>query len=150
MAAKIFNYGYQSLASVYVTVQRQSDDFFLQSDGSFGASSAVIPMPEIFGGFYQYVDNVEAWDTGNYNVLINLNPDGLFGFVQYVSGNTQIGFLEAASVTSKNTTSSLLSKISDQQAAIDAQAKTIVILGEKIDSFQSILNRGIYHSSTPE
>ncbi len=151
---KKFCVAYTGSVLVNLTVQRRSDDFYLQADGSFGVAIDYITMTET-AGFYQYSTDVEVWNTGEYNVVMreNLgggNYNGILGFYQWISGDTQIGWVEASSVTSKNTTSSVNTELQSMSALLTAQASQLSVMSDRIDSLQQVLSRRDYGSGTTQ
>ncbi len=150
---KKFCAGYATGSLVTVCVKRRSDGWYLLSDGSFSNAPEFIPMLESPNGYYEYSTDVEVWDTGEYNVLIALNVgggdyDGILAYFQWISGDTQIGWVEASSVTSKNTTSSVNTVLQSMSALLTAQASQLSVMSDRIDSFQQILSRRDYGSGT--
>lgn len=155
MAAKIFSFGYQEGQIVVVFVQRQSDGLYLQPDGTFGSATiGPLPLVEIFNGFYQVSTNVVPWGDGLFNVLI-AKPDGdsysgLEGYVQRISGEVQIGFIEAASTTSRNAVASLKTLDQVTQDALVTLSKTVVGLSDRIDSLNQVLSRRDYNKGVTD
>ncbi len=149
---KKFCVAYTAGLPVVLTVQRRTDDFYLQADGSFGASIAYLSMTDDLG-FFQYSTDVEVWATAEYNVIMREDLGGgdytgILAYYQWISGDTQIGWVEASSVTAKNTASSLTTTMQGLKDLLVSQSTQLSVMSDRIDSLQQVLARRDYGSTT--
>jgi len=138
----------------HVCVQRASDDFFLNGSGVFVTGAAILnAMTQSFAGFWEYSTSATVWDNGTYNVVIYASSTTaatvLEGYQEVISGDTQVGFIEAASITSKNAVTALRTDLQTLQKTASEQATQIGVLSDRIDSLNAVLSRRDYNSSGP-
>jgi hypothetical protein len=131
-----------------IVIQRDADGFFWDDGVGFIANGGVPVenvMTEHFTDFWEYETSFEAWNSGTYNILITAPGDTyLQGYSETISSDTQIGFIQASSITSRNTLSSITKSLEPIMTAIKAQAVTIGVLSDRIDSLNAVLSRRDY------
>lgn len=148
---KRFTQGYQTGGTTpYICVQRDADSFFWNGT-AFIANSGnpfLVTMSEKYEGFWEYETDAAVWDNGTYNVTIyegNLDTDAvLSAFSQVINGDTQVGFIEASSITSKNAVTALRTDLQAVLQTLSAQATALGVLSDRIDSLQAVLSRRDY------
>ncbi len=134
-----------------ICIQRVSDGFFWSDGVGFIANSGnpfLNAMSEAFEGFWEYETDFEVWTNGTYNVAIY---DGatdtqpiLSAYSQVISGDMQVGFIEASSITSKNAVTALRADLQTLQATADKQETALGVLSDRIDSMNQVLARRDY------
>lgn len=135
----------------HVCIQRASDSFFWSNGVGFianGGNPFLNTMTEAFNGFWEYETSFNVWDNGSYNVVIyDSSTDTstvLVGYVQIISGDTQVGFIEASSITSKNAVTALRADLQALQSTATEQATALGVLSDRIDSMNQVLARRDY------
>lgn len=133
----------------HVAIQRVSDGFFWSDGVGFIAGLPFLnAMTEVFAGFWQYETNFEVWANGAYNVAIYEGAiDTAFvitAYPQTVSGDTQVGFIEASSITSKNSVTALRSDMQALQSQAVESNSQLGVLADRIDSMNQVLARKDY------
>lgn len=149
MATKRFVVGRTTGGSVpHICIQRDSDGFFWSNGVGFianGGNPFLNTMTEIFDGFWQYETSFEVWANGLYNVAIydgTASTDIIIeAYSQTVSGDTQVGFIEASSITSKNAVTALRTDLDAVKKTLSGQEIALGVLSDRIDSFHQVLAR---------
>lgn len=135
----------------HVAIQRVSDGFFWSDGVGFianGGNPFLNAMTEEFNGFWQYETDFQVWANGSYRVVVY---DGaadtqpvLIGYPQTISGDTQVGFIEASSITTKNAVTSLRGDLKLLQTQAADIAIQLGALSDRIDSMNQVLARRDY------
>ncbi len=155
MATKKYAVAYHKSTSddPAIVIQRISDGYFWSNGVGFianGGSPVYNAMSETFHDYWEYETAFEVWANGIYNVLIQGAPDTpVAGYYETISGDTQVDFIQASSITAKNAVSAIKTSLEPILASLQAQATAIGVLSDRIDSMNQTLSRRDYNSTGP-
>lgn len=150
---KVFVCGGEGNEAKFLSVQRVSDDLYLQSsDGSFGASISHIPMDAAmddggaYVGYYEHVEDREVWQDGYYRVTMGPSTGtgihaGISAYRVRVVGDTLMEGAALTSLAARNAAAGLSGGITDLGAAVAVLTKKVGVLDSKVDTLTISLAR---------